>query len=165
MVVTNLFNTVFAKMSLPACSILIWQKWWVQTQTQTSAVVLIISGRETRTNSSFYGQTYLHKVESHWRDFMFISIVLDAFVTSVIYKPPYLPPVRFCNNNSCSKHEVQAELVNPAFLLHRCLVLQTWLYYHYHYYCHICYCFNIIIINYHVYTGYLHVYTWDRLCF
>lgn len=115
MVVTNLFNTVFAKMSLPACSILIWQKWWIQTQ--TFPVVLIISGRETRTNSSFYGQTYLHKVESHWRNFMFISIVLDAFVTSVIYKPPYLPPVRFCNNSSCSKHGSSSRTCKSCFLV------------------------------------------------
>jgi hypothetical protein len=69
------------------------------TITNTSWVLLICS-RETTTNSSFCGPTYLHKVESHWRDFMFISIVLDAFVTSVIYKPPYMPPVRFCNNKS-----------------------------------------------------------------
>ena len=41
---------------------------------------------------------YLHNVGSHESVSIFINIVLDAFVTSVIYSPPSLPPVKFCNN-------------------------------------------------------------------
>jgi len=41
---------------------------------------------------------YLHNVGSQESVSIFINIVLDAFVTSVIYSPPSLPPVKFCNN-------------------------------------------------------------------
>lgn len=43
---------------------------------------------------------YLHNVGSQERVSMFINIVLDAFVTSVMYRPPSLPPVKFCNKFS-----------------------------------------------------------------
>jgi hypothetical protein len=38
---------------------------------------------------------YRHKIGSHSRLSIFISMVLEAFVTSVIKRPPFFPPVRF----------------------------------------------------------------------
>lgn len=40
---------------------------------------------------------HLHSNGSHWRVSIFISIVLEAFVTSVISMPPSFPPVKFWN--------------------------------------------------------------------
>lgn len=56
--------------------------------------LLLISGKRLIGMSK-----YLHNVGSQWSVSMFINIVLDAFVTSVMYRPSSLPPVKFCETN------------------------------------------------------------------
>lgn len=61
-----------------------------------STIYPYISEQLRISGNIFWGTSNtLHKYESHFSVCMFINIVLEAFVTSVMCRPPFTPPVKF----------------------------------------------------------------------
>lgn len=76
--------------------------WYVKKSGIWFEITVIFSEKRYFTVQSRF--TYLNNTGSHFRESKFMSIVREAFVTSVTCKPLLIPPVKFWekNNNQSS---------------------------------------------------------------